>query len=122
MQTDIMLEQATERRRIIIDTKFTAIFTQSVWKTTVLDSGYLYQMYAYLRSQVHSDDPLSACSEGILLHPAVDGMVDECLAMQGHTLRFMTVDLFAATRDIVQQLRQLVVPSLQLGPPSRAPT
>lgn len=122
MQTDIMLEQAQVGRRIVVDTKFTAIFTQSAWKTTVLKSGYLYQLYAYLRSQVRIDDALSLKTEGILLHPAVDGMVDECVAMQGHTLRFMTVDLFAPTADIVLQLRRVVEPVMMAIRQTKATT
>lgn len=110
MQTDILLEHAAVGRRIVVDTKFTSIFTQSAWKTAVLKSGYLYQLYAYLRSQVRNDDPLSSCSEGILLHPAVEGMVDETVSIQGHKLRFMTVDLYAPTLAIVEQLHRISSP------------
>lgn len=115
MQIDILLEKAAEIRRVVIDTKFAAIFTQSAWKTSILQSRYLYQLYAYLRSQVREDDPLSVRAEGILLHPAVDGMVDEAVMIQGHKLRFMTVDLYAPTVEIVQQLRRLPLP-VALGP------
>lgn len=110
MQADIFLERAAENRRIVIDTKFAAIFTQSAWKTSILKSGYLYQLYAYLRSQVRPQDPMSAFAEGILLHPAVDGMVDETVVIQGHKLRFVTVDLCAPTFEIVHQLRMLSEP------------
>ncbi len=105
MQTDIVLEHTPRRRRVTIDTKFASIFTQSAWKTAVLKSGYLYQLYAYLRSQVRDNDALSASAEGVLLHPAVEGMVDESVIIQGHSLRFMTVDLYAPTAAITQQLR-----------------
>lgn len=105
MQTDILLEHAQSGRRIIVDTKFTSIFTHSVWKNEVLKSGYIYQLYSYLRSQARLDDTLSMSCEGILLHPAVGGMVDEAVAIQGHKLRFMTVDLHAPTPTIMQQLR-----------------
>jgi 5-methylcytosine-specific restriction enzyme subunit McrC len=110
MQTDIFLENSALGRRIVVDTKFTSIFTQSVWKTAVLKSGYLYQLYAYLRSQVRAEDDLSLSSEGILLHPAVGGMVDETVSIQGHKLRFMTVDLHAPTPAIVEQLRCIAEP------------
>lgn len=116
MQLDILLQNATAGRRLIIDTKFTEIFTRSVWKTEILKSGYLYQLYSYLRSQTRADDPFSLCSEGMLLHPAVGATVDETVALQGHRLRFMTVDLYAPTLEIMRQLRR-VVDRVPLDPP-----
>jgi 5-methylcytosine-specific restriction enzyme subunit McrC len=66
MQTDIELNHIASGRRIIIDTKFTHIFTKSDYREAMLKSGYLYQMYAYLRTQEQVDDQASLCSEGIL--------------------------------------------------------
>lgn len=107
MQLDILLQNVAAGRRLIIDTKFTAIFTKSAWKAEILKSGYLYQLYSYLRSQTRANDPLSLSSEGILLHPAVGANVDETVAMQGHRLRFMTVDLYAPTLEIMRQMRRV---------------
>lgn len=63
MKTDIMLENAHERRRIVIDTKFTGIFTRSEYREQALKSAYIYQMYAYLRSQAgrHERPVLRCC-------------------------------------------------------------
>ena len=107
MKTDIVLENALQKRRIVIDTKFTGIFTKSEYRENVLKSGYLYQMYAYLRSQVGSGDPLCDNAEGILLHPAIDANVDETVRIQGHAIRFVTVDLMLPTSEIAEKLRTL---------------
>jgi 5-methylcytosine-specific restriction enzyme subunit McrC len=51
MKTDIALENAAQGSRVVIDTKFTEIVTTTAYRDAVLKSGYIYQMYAYLRSQ-----------------------------------------------------------------------
>jgi len=111
MITDIILENRQQDRRILIDTKFTGIFTRSEYREAVLKSGYIYQLYAYLRSQEKSDDPLSQSAEGILLHPAIDTAVDEVVVIQGHAMRFMTIDLAAPSPEIIAQLRRVPLSS-----------
>jgi 5-methylcytosine-specific restriction enzyme subunit McrC len=109
MESDVVLEHVVTRRRIVIDTKFTSILTPGWYRERTLDSGYLYQMYAYLRSQVGRGDPLADCASGILLHPAVGAMIDEEVEIQGHSIRFTTVDLMAAPAEIRSQLLRLCV-------------
>ena len=104
MQTDIELVHRINDRRIVIDTKFTNIFTSSSYRTAMLKSGYLYQIYAYLRTQEQLDRPLSVTSEGMLLHPQVGGAVDEWMHVQGHILRFKTIDLTATPIDFERSL------------------
>lgn len=110
MQTDIELNHAEQGRRIIIDTKFTRIFTKSDYREAVLKSGYLYQMYAYLRTQERADDRASLCSEGMLLHPQVGAVVDEAMVVQGHTMRAKTIDLTALPDEFEAQLRTVISP------------
>lgn len=105
MFTDIVLEHPGQQRRIILDTKFTGIFTRSRWRETMLKSRYLYQIYSYLRSQARPDDPLSMRAEGILLHPSIGADVDESAVIQGHAMRFMTVDLTRPNVAIAGRLR-----------------
>ena len=108
MQTDIALErrtvdnQADGRERIIIDTKFTSILKSGQYRNQTLSSGYIYQMYAYLRSQERAHDPRSLNSAGVLLYPATDCDVDESAMIQGHEIRFATADLAADTQTIRQ--------------------
>lgn len=108
MRTDIVLEHGASGRRIVIDTKFTTILTAGWYRDETLRSGYLYQIYAYLRSQVEAGDPLAPQAAGMLLHPAVGGEVDETVVIQGHPIRFATVNLAASARDFRSRLLELV--------------
>lgn len=109
MRTDVVLEHHGTGRRIVIDTKFTSIVTRGWFREETLRSGYIYQIYAYLRSQVGAGDPLATHASGLLLHPSIGEMVDETVVIQGHAIRFATVDLGATAREIRDQLMQIVV-------------
>ena len=104
MQTDIMLEHSGMGRRIIIDTKFMSVVTPGKYDNRRLHSSHIYQLYAYLRSQEKPADPLSYRTSGILLYPAIDCDVDEAAVIQGHEIRFATVDLAANSPVIRQRL------------------
>jgi 5-methylcytosine-specific restriction enzyme subunit McrC len=108
MQTDIELTHADTGRRIVIDTKFTAIFTASTYREQILKSGYLYQLYTYLRSQERLDDTTSLTTEGMLLHPQTGGAVDEVMTIQGHEMRFKTIDLTGDPGEFEVSLSKLV--------------
>lgn len=109
MQTDITLESPPadvhdHRRRIVIDTKFTSILKRGQYGAQGLKSGYIYQMYAYLRSQERDSDPGSLDSSGLLLHPSVGEDVHESAVIQGHRIHFATVDLAAESTAIRARL------------------
>ena len=104
MLTDIILEHRPSGRRIVIDTKFTSILKAGRHGEETLWSGYLYQIYAYLRSQAGQGDPMADRAEGVLLHPSVGRNIDEAAVIQGHAIRFATVDLAAETATIRRQL------------------
>ena len=113
MEMDIVLDRNDPKhpngeRRIIIDTKFTSILTKGRFRNEALRSGYLYQIYSYLRSQEKEDDPLSRDATGMLLHPAVEDDVYEAGVIQGHEIRFVTVDLTATGRAIRERLLSVV--------------
>lgn len=110
MITDVVLDHHGIGQRIVIDTKFNSIITQGRYREA-LRSGYIYQMYAYLRSQDDDGDPLSLHASGLLLHPSIgEKMVDETVVIQGHAIRFATVDLAATAAEIRNQLLRMVVP------------
>lgn len=115
MRTDVVIDHPIKGRRIVIDTKFTSIVTNGWHREKTLRSGYIYQIYAYLRSQVGRNDKLADGACGLLLHPAIGQNVDETVIIQGHPIRFATVDLTAKSADIRAQLLQLCEPEL---PPS----
>ena len=112
MKTDIVLERPPipnegNHYRTIIDTKFTHILSSSRFRELSLRSGYIYQIYAYLRSQERDDDPPSLNAAGMLLHPTVSGEVDEAVTIQGHRVRFVTVNLAGDSNDIRNRLLAL---------------
>jgi 5-methylcytosine-specific restriction enzyme subunit McrC len=113
MRTDVVLDHAPSGRRIVIDTKFTSIVTSGWYRDETLRSGYVYQIYVYLRSQVGRGDPLADCASGLLLHPSVEGAVDETVLIQGHGIRFATVNLTTTTGEIRSQLLRLCEPAIQ---------
>lgn len=105
MQTDIELVHTERKLKLVIDTKFTHIFTDSQYKSEVLRSGYLYQLYAYLRTQegkLHAQGIVR--SEGMLLHPQCGQALDAYVDMQGHRMRFKTIDLMSSSDEFEQQL------------------
>ncbi len=107
MRTDVVLDHLESGRRIVIDTKFTSIVTAGWHREETLRSGYVYQIYAYLRSQVGRGDQLADSASGMLLHPSVGDMVDETVVIQGQGIRFATVDLAAPSSEIRAQLLRL---------------
>ena len=108
MRTDIILDHSGAGRRIVIDTKFSSVVTRGWYREETLRSGYIYQIYAYLRSQEGNGDPLAENASGLLLHPSVGVMVNEAVVIQNHEIRFATVDLGASAKDIREQLLQVL--------------
>lgn len=107
MITDIVVDQALGQRRIVIDTKFANILNLGRYRETV-KSERIYQLFAYLRSQEGRGDALWDGAEGLLIHPTVGREVDEAATIQGHRIRFATVDLMAPTMEIRKRLRSLI--------------
>jgi 5-methylcytosine-specific restriction enzyme subunit McrC len=68
----------------------------------------VYQLYAYLRSQEGQGDPWADAASGLLLHPAIAVDVDEAVTIQGHRLRFATVDLTASHAALKARLLELL--------------
>ncbi|ROU00077.1 5-methylcytosine-specific restriction endonuclease system specificity protein McrC [Marinobacter sp. R17] len=114
MQTDIALEYPDDDYRLVVDTKFNRITTPGYHRDESLRSGYIYQMYAYLRSQERNDDLRSLSAEGMLLHPSIGKNVCESVMIQGHKLHFKTVDL----AEDAASIRATLLDALpQLEPP-----
>lgn len=102
MVPDIILERE-KKRRIVVDTKFTNILTRGVALGEKFKSANIYQIYAYLRSQA-GRGPIYDEAKGVLLYPALDDDVDETFNIQGHRVRFVTVDLALKPADILNRL------------------
>lgn len=108
MRTDIILDHSDAGRRIVIDTKFNSVVTQGWYRRETLRSGYIYQIYAYLRSQESNGDLLAGNASGLLLYPSVGDGVNEAVVIQNHEIRFATVDLGATAKEIREQLLQVL--------------
>ena len=106
MKTDIVLDHLPSDRKIVIDTKFTSLLTEGWYRSESLRSGYVFQMYSYLRSQTRDSTVIR--SEGLLLHPSVGEDIDEAVRIQGHTIRFATVNLAGELTEIRDGLLRLI--------------
>ena len=111
MRTDIVLDNRDEKRRVVVDTKFNSVVTRGWYRDETLRSAYMYQIYAYLKSQKGRGDHLADKAEGLLLHPSVGDTVNESVVIQGHEIRFATVDLSADTKEIRRQLLEVLEPA-----------
>jgi len=104
MQTDIELVHLGQKRKLVIDTKFNKIFSATQYRENIIRSGYLYQLYAYLRTQESESQAMGIASEGMLLHPQFGQALDAHIVIQGHRLRFKTIDLMASADRFESQL------------------
>ncbi|AMU30002.1 5-methylcytosine restriction system specificity protein McrC [Mycobacteroides abscessus] len=94
MQTDIMLTNMTKTRRVIVETKFTDALTEHHGKTTI-KRDFIFQIYAYLRSQTGAGNAAADSAEGVLLFVAANGRrpIAQSVTIQGHRITFLSVDL-----------------------------
>ena len=111
MVPDLILQEATSNRLIVLDTKFTAhSLVENQWGKPVFDSSHMYQLYAYLKSQ----EPVSEAHQnavGILLYPTAQYKLSDQIELQEHVMRFESVDLAASWQEIERQLIELVTPT-----------
>lgn len=109
MKTDIIIDNKVSGESLVIDTKFNSVTTKGWHREETLRSGYIYQMYTYLRSQEDSKNPESLRTSGMLLHPSIDIEVDEQVTIQDHPIRFCTVNLGNDASKIREQLLTLLL-------------
>ena len=80
-----MLDPPEGGRRVVVDTNFASILAFGRFGDLRLKSGYLYQMYAYVRSQEGRDARWDGAA-GLFLRPAVDRSVQEHAVIQNHPI------------------------------------
>lgn len=105
MVADIILERGV--RRIVVDTKFTTMLTRSRFDREVLKNGHIFQLYAYLRSQ-EGLSPMANTAEGLLLYPALGTEQSESVLIDGHRLRFASIDLSQPSHDLGDKIKAIV--------------
>jgi len=108
MVPDLVLQEKSSGRLLILDTKFTAhSLIENQWGKQVLDSSHLYQLYAYLRSQEHLSEGHRNAS-GILLYPVIEERFSERVELQDHLMRIESIDLAASWQEIEGHLLDLI--------------
>jgi 5-methylcytosine-specific restriction enzyme subunit McrC len=107
MKPDIVMRNKATGKLIVLDTKFSShSLTTGQFGNLTFNRDHLFQIYAYLRSQEEkSDDHQSAT--GILLYPSANYHLSESTRIQGHIVRWETVDLTKPWPDIEAFLLQL---------------
>lgn len=104
MYPDLTLQHKASGHLIILDTKFTAkIFVTGRWGNQTFNRDHLFQIYAYLKSQEHQSTNHKTAT-GILLYPTVEHDLSESITIQGHSLRWETVDLSKHWEEIESDL------------------
>lgn len=109
MVTDIEIEHAPTRNKLIIDTKFTSVLAKGYWKET-FKSGHFYQLNAYLdaNKQVARSKGETLQIEGMLLYPSIGEEFTESALLDGSRLRICTVNLDVLPSEISKRLLSLV--------------
>lgn len=109
MHPDIVLEEKSSGRILMIDTKFTPrSVVENRWGGYGFNSSHLYQIYAYLKTQEHTSEYHLRAS-GILLYPAINSIhLTESIELQDHTIRIENIDLTASWQEIEQHLIRII--------------
>ena len=105
MEADIILKNKQTEKITIIDTKFNKILVRNRFGNKKYRNSYIYQIYAYLRSQEENGYPVF--QRGVLLHPSVGDQIADKVNIQGYSLEFQTVDLTATAKEIKARLMEL---------------
>ncbi|MFH1136078.1 MAG: 5-methylcytosine-specific restriction endonuclease system specificity protein McrC [Pseudomonadota bacterium] len=106
METDISLHSTG--KSIIIDTKYYADVLKSKYEGLAkVNSGNLYQIYAYLRSLEVRGFPVNQ-AEGVLLYPTNGYEVDLGWKISGHLIKVRTIDLGLHWREISDNLLGII--------------
>jgi 5-methylcytosine-specific restriction enzyme subunit McrC len=109
MRTDVTLDNPASKRRVVVETKFTDALVDRDGKSTIAPA-YLYQLYAYLASQTGRGDAALDAAEGVLLFvkTAERDVFDGEVTIQGHRIRFLSVDLAGSPAEIRARWKQCI--------------
>ena len=108
MKADILFKEKQSGRVIFLDTKFTSQTKRNQWGDFKYDSGHLYQIYSYVKSQenfltFHPD------ISGVLLYPAKRrNEHSEVIKLPNHRIKVVSIDLTKDWKDIENQLLSIV--------------
>lgn len=105
MQTDISL--TSDKRKIIIDTKFYKNALNSNKGSEKLISENLYQIFAYLKN-IEKKGGVNKRAEGILIYPKVGQDIDLIYEVQGHLIKIKTLNLNQDWKQIHKRLLNII--------------
>jgi 5-methylcytosine-specific restriction enzyme subunit McrC len=109
MRVDVLLRNKGTGRLIVLDTKCTPrSLVVGPYGSETFASSHLYQIYSYLRSQ-EGQSAAHQKAEGVLLYPMVHVSLAERVVLQGHPIRFETVDLTRPWPDIETRVVQAAI-------------
>lgn len=108
MKPDLVLEEKSSKRTIVLDTKFTPQTVRNQFGGEKFQSGHLYQMYSYLRTQEELSDHKRVAS-GILLYPASRiNRLNERIELLNHNIHISSIDLSTPWQEIEMNLLDLI--------------
>ena len=105
MLTDITLQSVNQK--IIIDTKYYKEAFKSRYEKQKIDSGNLYQLFAYLKNQENDLEITKSC-EGILLYPSIHYDFEHTFKYENHKIRVMSINLNQDWQQIRADLLKIV--------------
>lgn len=105
MRTDVVLEAAD--RCVILDTKFYAEALKGRFEQKKVDSGHLYQIFAYVENR-SADQDEGPPQEGMLLYPVVEDAFAFEYRLKGHRIAVRSIDLNKAWESIRSDMLALL--------------
>lgn len=109
MRPDIILKEQVSGKLIVLDTKFTAkSLIKNQWGKKIFNSGHLYQIYSYLKTQEHLSEQHRQAA-GILLYPAIEEELSEQIELPDHQICIDCVNLAAPWPQIEQRLLEVIL-------------
>ena len=109
MKPDLVLEEKSSKRTIVLDTKFTPQTVRNQFGGERFQSSHLYQMYSYLKTQEELSDNKRVAS-GILLYPASGlNRFNERIELLNHDIHISSIDLSTPWQEIEQNLLELIL-------------
>lgn len=114
MTPDLLLQYIPSGALAVLDTKFYAecVVRSQYGDKLKFHSSHLFQIYAYLMSQ-EDRSPHHKTATGILLYPTVTRSMSEVVRLQGHDIRWETIDLSQPWEHIESDL--LAIPQSVLA-------
>ena len=106
MKTDISI--TSEKRKIIIDTKYYRECLQEYYNKETIISSNLYQIFTYVKNAEAQGGSAINC-EGILIYPTVRKELDVTFPMENHKISIKTINLNQGWNDISKDLLKIII-------------